>query len=443
MDRSPEPQARRQSGGAWLRAITLGLASLLAVPLIVDTQVLDICGCATIPGLQPFDSTNPATHPPGTTVNGTTVNIAVPPDGILRFSSLFARNHLTFQRNAANTPVTILVSGDVTFSSATGCCWNVSVTGDRATDASASAPGVGGLGGPGGFRGGDGAQMATNGFSIGGAGFGPGGGTGGTPASCPGGLAQFFGAPDLIPMLGGGGGGGGCSSTPSPSSCSAGGGGGGGGGLIIAANGTISVTGGYRLLADGGGGGFTSNGACAYAGAGGSGGAIRLLANRFITTSTAELFARGGNNPNNGVPSGAGRIRIESMDSSVLTAFSSTDPPAQRIVGPTPLANPVAPSVNITSVGGQAVPAVPQGSFGTIDVVIPVPGTTNIDLATTGVPGGTTVMVTAKPRLGPALSPVSVPLATCNSAGSCQATAVFNLAAGAYVIEARATFQTQ
>jgi hypothetical protein len=130
------------------------------------------------------------------------------------------------------------------------------------------------------------------------------------------------------------------------------------------------------------------------------------------------------------------------MDTSALTTFS-TDPPAQRIVGPTPLANPVAPSVSITSVGGNVVPAVPQGTFGTIDVVIPVPGATSIDLATSGIPGGTTVLVTVKPRLGAQPLSTSVPLSTCNAAGNCQATAVFNLVAGAYVVEARATFQTQ
>jgi hypothetical protein len=392
--------------------------------------------------LQPFDSRDPATHPPGTTVNSTTVNIAVPADGILRFSSFFARNHLTFLRNNANTPVTILVSGDVTFSSATGCCWTVTLSGDSGTNASPSFPGVGGLGGPGGFRGGDGAQLATNLATIGGAGFGPGGGTGGAPGSCPGGLATFFGAPDLIPMLGGGGGGGGCSSAATPSSCSAGGGGGGGGGITIAANGTISFTGGYRLFVDGGSGGATANAACAFGGAGGSGGAIRLLANHFVTSGTAELFARGGSNPNNGTPSGAGRIRLESMDASALTVFG-TDPPAQRVVGPSPLANPISPTVSITSVGGNPVPAVPQGTFGTIDVVVPVPGATSVDVATSGIPGGTTVQVTVKPRLGAQPVSESVPLTSCNSAGNCQASATFNLPAGAYVVEARATFQTQ
>ena len=83
--------------------LVLAMAGFLAVPLIVNTQGLDICGCGTIPGLLPFDSTNPATHPPGTVVNGTIVTLQTPPDGIFRFSSFFAQNHLNFTRNAANT----------------------------------------------------------------------------------------------------------------------------------------------------------------------------------------------------------------------------------------------------------------------------------------------------------------------------------------------------
>ena len=130
------------------------------------------------------------------------------------------------------------------------------------------------------------------------------------------------------------------------------------------------------------------------------------------------------------------------MDTSVLTTFS-TDPAAQRIVGPTPLSNPVFSTVSITSVAGNAVPAVPQGTFGNIDIVVPVPGATSIDVATSGIPGGTTVQVTVKPRLGAQPLSTTVPLSTCNAAGNCQATAVFNLVAGAYVVEARATFQTQ
>jgi hypothetical protein len=446
MDRSSETTSRNhRSHLARIRALTIAFASLLAAPLIVDTQGLDICGCATVPGLQPFDSRVQATYPPGTAIGGPFndwIIIPVPDDGIFKFSSFFVQNlHPVFKTNAANTPVTILVAGDVTVNSTNGCCYTFILTGSVGTNGNGSVAGVGALGGPGGFRGGDGAQQATSGFNIAGAGFGPGGGLGGAPPLCAGGTAQFFGSPDMIPMLGGGGGGGGCSTSSTPTSCAGGGGGGGGGALTIAANGTFSINN-FRLMADGGTGGSPGNGSCSSGGAGGSGGSIRLLANRFVTTSAAEAYARGGVNPHTGVPSGAGRIRLESMDTSAQTALA-TDPPAQRLVGPAPLASPISPTVSITSVGGAAVPAVPQGTFGSIDVVVPVPGATNIDLATTGIPGGTTVRVTVKARLGALPVSADVPLSTCNAAGNCQATAVFNLVAGAYVVEARATFQTQ
>jgi hypothetical protein len=76
-------------------------------------------------------------------------------------------------------------------------------------------------------------------------------------------------------------------------------------------------------------------------------------------------------------------------------------------------------------------------------VVLPAPGPTPVQVATSGVPGGTTVSVTVKPRIGgPAISQ-TVPLGNCSAAGACDALTTFNLAAGAYVVEARATFQLQ
>jgi hypothetical protein len=421
------------------RSAVITLALVLA-PWAVDTQVLDICGCASIPNLPAFDSRNAATHPPGTVVSGTTVTLQVPEDGIFRFSSFSARNHIRFLPNARNSPVTILVAGDVTLDSTTGCCWNFDVRGEGGSTGTTNAAGIGGLGGPGAFRGGDGASRLIYGMSIGGAGFGGGGGQGGEQATgCGGRGGQFFGALDLLPLVGGAGGGGGCSVSDT---CSAGGGGGGGGGaLVIAANGTITIND-YQLFADGSGGGGPDNGACASGGGGGSGGAIRLLANKLVQSGTANIFARAGGGAFQALAGSPGRIRLEAMDGSALNVFS-TDPPAQRIVGPTPLADPVSPTVTVTSVGGNPVPAVPQGVFGAIDVVVPVSGITPIDVATTGVPGGTTVQVTVKPRRGAHPTSETVPLSSCSGSGQCQATATFNLAAGSYVVEARATFQVQ
>jgi hypothetical protein len=418
-------------------------AFVLAAPSLARMQgSLDLCGCASFPGLQPFDSTVSSTFPPGTTDSGTTITFTLPPDGILRFSSFRVVNrYIGFTRNALNTPVTILVAGNVTLQSTVGCCYYFVLNGSRGSNGNGEVAGVGGLGSNGGFRGGDGAQLGISGTSIGGAGFGPGGGGGGSPGSCSGSGGTFLGVPELLPLLGGSGGGGGCSTAPSPTSCSGGGGSGGGGAILIAANGTLSLID-YQIRAEGGFGGSQGNGTCSANGGSGSGGAIRLIANQLVQGGSAELFARAGegNGSFGGTP---GRVRLESIDGSALTAFTGGSPGAIRIVGPTPIANPLSPSVIITSVGGNATPVVPIGLSGGIDIVLATPGATSIDLATSGVPSGTTVEVTVKPRVGAVPISQTVPLTGCTGAGDCQATALFNLAAGSYVVEARATFQAQ
>jgi hypothetical protein len=412
-------------------------ACLLLWAPAYEAQSLDLCGCATVPNLQPFDSTNPATFPPGTTDNGTTLTLQLPAGGVFTFSRMNVLNRsLTFSRNDTNSPVIILVAGDVNLSSTIGCCLSTSVSGSSGSGGSSTLAGVGGAGGPGGFRGGDGASLAINGAAIGGAGFGPAGGDAGTASPFTnGGGATFLGVPELTPLIGGSGGGGGSSTSAASTSCSGGGGGGGGGGLMSEANVTFTIQV-MQLFADGGSGAGQGNGNCASAGGGGSGGAIRLVANRFVQNGFVNLLARGGNSATDG------RIRLESVETSAQTLFNAW-PPAQRVVGPTPIANAITPTVVITSVGGSAVPLVPVGTFGAIDVVLSAPGPATIVLATTGVPGGTSVQVTVKPRIGGVATAQTVPLVNCTQAGACDASTTFNLTAGAYVVEARATFQIQ
>jgi hypothetical protein len=224
--------------------------------------------------------------------------------------------------------------------------------------------------------------------------------------------------------------------------CTGGGGGGGGGGLLIVVNGTFTIQN-YQLFADGGCGASVGNSACARGGAGGSGGAIRFGAQRFVNNGNGEIYARAGAGAFLSPGGSVGRIRLESIDTSAQTQFH-TEPAAIRITGPGPIVNPVAPSVRITGVAGNATPAVPQGWAGTIDVTLAAPGVASVDVSTSGVPSGTTVEVKVKPRIGATL-PVSalVPLSACDAQGNCTATTTFNLAAGAYAVEARATFQVQ
>lgn len=427
-------------------------ASLVAAALLIVSgkadviaqQVLDICGCANTPGLTAFNAADPTTYPPGTTgcsgpCNQGTIIFTIPPDGILRFSSFTAVGgfHFGFNRNSANTPVTILVAGNVNFTSIFGCCFTVNLNGGAGSSGTTGVAGVGGQGGPGGFRGGDGSALGINGFAIGGAGFGPGGGAPGTQTANSGG-GTYLGIPEMLPLVGGSGGGGG-GGFQSGVNCAGGGGGGGGGGLLIAANGTLTMTD-YQFFAEGGAGGSLIDSNCARGGGGGSSGSIRLVAARFDGGGNQQLLARASAGGFDGLNGTVGRIRLESLDTTAQTAFQP-QPPAIRITGPGPLSNPVSPTVAITQVNGNPVPADPQGHRGSIDIILPAPGVTGVDIATTGVPSGTTVQVTVKARMGAQAVAASIPLTNCDAQGNCTGSTTFNLIAGAYVIEARATFQ--
>jgi hypothetical protein len=429
-----------------LRA-TLVAAALLIVSGKADViaqQVLDICGCANTPGLTAFVAGDPSTYPPGTSgcagpCTSGTIIFTPPPDGIMRFSSFNATGgfNIGFNRNSANTPITLLVAGDVLLNSSFGCCFSMSVSGGAGTNGGTGIAGVGGLGGNGGFRGGDGSALGINGFDTGGPGFGPAGGIAGTPtANSTGGT--YLGIPEMLPLVGGSGGGGG-GGYQTGVSCTGGGGGGGGGGLLIAANGIISLIN-YQVFADGGGGGSVGSVSCARGGGGGAGGSIRMVARSFVGGGIPQLLARPGAGGFNGGPGTDGRIRLESLDTSAQTTLSAV-PPAIRITGPGPISNPVSPTVEITQVNGGAVPLEPQGHRGAIDIMLPAPGVTGVDVATTGVPSGTTVEVSVKPRMGGQAMVANIPLTACDAQGACTASTTFNLIAGAYVIEARATFQ--
>lgn len=266
----------------------------------------------------------------------TTLN--VPPNGIFNFTTINVASGVTlrFNRNALNTPVYLLATGDVTV---TG---TINVDGGTGT----SNPPVGGAGGPGGFDGG------MPGFiSIGpGAGYGPGAGKGGihstSGASIAGGGAYAgvsnsnstnngvaYGSPLLVPMLGGSGGGG---SAGSPGT----GGGGGGGALLIASNTRIAISG--SLNARGG--------AQVGSGGHGSGGAIRLLSP--VVSGTGSLNVTGGSWA---TTAGDGRIRIDTIDRRDLRLsfipLSAVNVGSFMAVFPNPT-----PRLDILNAAGTAIP---------------------------------------------------------------------------------------
>lgn len=402
---------------------------------------LDICGCLSNPtSLGALDTATRTGLPPGTVDSFRFLTIPLPDSGVLIFDSVNiapAPNEgccltVAFKRNAANTPVTILVKGNFTITGSNA----LTVSADNATSGSNGGAGIGGLGGPGGFRGGDGAYQLTNGASDGGAGLGPSGGAPGLAGDhSRGGDGTFFGLRELLPLVGGSAGGGGASFSSQPN-CAAGGGGGGGGAILIAANGTIRIDG--VIAADGGSHGDPSNGSCATQGGSGSGGAVRLVAGAI--TGGGSVVARGGFVDCCTRTGGPGTIRLESVNNTLPP--NNTDPPAFRASAPGALANPFAPTVVVSAVAGQPVPAPPQGGFGGVDVFVPAPGPTQIDLSTSGVPGGTTIQVSVKPRIGGPPTVVTAPLNNCDTAGTCLVSVAPTLASGTYVVEARATFQT-
>jgi hypothetical protein len=187
----------------------------------------------------------------------TTTTLTLPPNGVFNFTTVTIPAGVTvrFTRNAANTPVTVLATGDVTIAGTI----DVSGTAGLAWRSGTWVGTTGGAGGPGGFDGGHGANGVAS--TVGGAGLGPGGGNGAPPdmygyrasgsgaghltAGSAGGVngnvsgGVSYGTSTLVPLIGGSGGGGGGASFGG----TAGGGGGGGGALVIASSGTITLSG--------------------------------------------------------------------------------------------------------------------------------------------------------------------------------------------------------
>jgi hypothetical protein len=433
--------ARGTRGCSW-RHLLLGACVVLVYWLVLAAPCLaqtDICGCMGNPAsLGRFDTEDASTWPAGTTVSWDTITIPLPPDGIFIFDSFRVRMtpdmyywaRVKFGSNAANTPVTILVSGDVTIE---GGYFDVS--GESGQQKSSYSNGKGGLGGPGGFRGGDGAFQALYLTRDGAAGLGPLGGAGGTVDPYTNGAnGQFLGAAELRPLVGGSGGGGGASAGEG-TDCGGAGGGGGGGAILIAANGTIFLTSG-GIYANGGGWGYSWG--CGSWGGLGSGGAVRLVAHA-VSVTGGYVYAY-----SNAGDSSKGSIRIEAIDTSNIN-FQYFSPTPRVIPWVGPLTNPFVQYLNFTSINGQQVPATPQGAFGKTDVTLPVAGPTTFQLESKGVPGGTGIEVTAKPRLGgqAVAGNVTIDPYSCDSSGTCTSSLTLDLPAGAYTAEARATFTVQ
>ncbi|MFO0701191.1 MAG: hypothetical protein U0236_18380 [Nitrospira sp.] len=340
--------------------------------------------------------------------------VTLPADGILNYTTVNVPVGVTvtFLKNAANTPVTLLATGNVTVAGV------VHVNGSVAAPCSGGGQAPGGAGGPGGFDGGRGGAMGVV-NTEGSVGQGPGGGA----------LAGhgIYGAPGnfvaLLPLFGGSGATG---SNGNASACGLGGSGG-GGAIVIASSTQISVTGAIR--ANGG----PQPPVCAT-GLSGSGGALRLVA-PFITIPTpGTLEAKALDNGSSpGCVGGSGRIRLEAFTFGVVPtttpAASLSTTPGPVTAASTPALTSV-PTVKIASVAGVAAPTTPTGSYSTPDLTLAV-GTSNpvtVTLNATNTPVGSVFQVKAMPPSGAAVVVNSAP--STGTVAASTATATLTLPTG-------------
>lgn len=290
-----------------------------------------------------------------------------------------------YTRNAANTPVTILASGDVTINGGI----NLNVGDGLVAVVNGATARPGGLGGPGGFNGG-------NGGILGGASPSAGQGPGGTDFS-----NASYGAPatfvTLIPLFGGSGAGGTAGVNAQGTIYSGPSGGGGGGAVVIASSSKIVFASTGVIAANGG---AAAGGP--IAGSAGSGGAIRLVAPQISGSGTLQANVGSG-----GFGAGPGRIRLEAFS---LGFTGTASPASSQSVVPGPVnaaSNPALialPTLAIASVGGVASPPVPAGSYAAADVAVPQ-GTANpvpVVVTATNMPTSAAVRVRLMPQSGTA-----------------------------------------
>jgi hypothetical protein len=318
-----------------------------------------------------FDSGSTGARGPIDVPAGASETIQLPADGIIHATTvtLGADATLSFIRNELNTPVYLLATGDVTLNGTGSIASLITVKGSDTTDSD------GGVAGPGGFDGGKGGFEAT----PPGPGQGPGGGAGGqcnttvagagsaghrtVPSGGSTNHGAAYGSTSLVPIVGGSGGGGCFSGTTSR------GGAGGGGAIVIASNTKISFTG--VVNADGA---FSNGSASAH----GSGGAIRLVAP--IVRGSGVLRARGAEGVFSGPiqQNGEGRIRIDTLDHTELTA--TLNPSASATIGSAMYVFlPNAPRLDIVEAAGEPVGSAP------VQVTLPL-----------GAPAAQTVIVRAQ-----------------------------------------------
>lgn len=284
---------------------------------------------------EPFDSGSNGSYGPMNITTDTTLDM--PPDGIFHCTTInvAAGATLRFNRNALNTPVYLLATGDVLISGV------IDLSGG---DASGIYPG---RGGPGGFDGGYGGTLGMIGA---GDGQGPGAGSGSAvkavfsePTDSN---TNVYGNALLTPLIGGSGG----------SGAYVYGGGGGGGAVLIASNSRITVNSGIRSCGGGGADPVARNH--------GSGGGIRLVGP--VVTGSGQLATAS-------TYTGSGRSRIDCLDDYEWRNRLRFSGPVTRgsrmIVSP-----PNQPRLDIIEAAGQAIT---EGTTSSVQIELPAGSPTN------------------------------------------------------------------
>lgn len=406
--------------------------------------------------------------------------VALPPSGVLNYRSVNIPAGVTvsFKRNAANTPVVMLVQGTATIAGRIDVSGSDGAPTGSAAGGSVKAEGIPGRGGPGGFDGGRGAPpgsavagpLGSTLGPTGGTGLGPGGGGGGvtvywgdidgapsvvggggfystgvsgqcrikTYDSINGPRAEIivakggsaYGSDALVPLIGGSGGGGGGAGVMFHGA----GGGGGGGAILVAVSGRLDFTG--SIIANGAFGGKVNEipwsakldgNVC---GGGGSGGAIRLMATTLAGNGVVSV--EGGTppfeycGPIGGGSASTGRVRTEAEYTSRLV---------DGLPGPVFVTGDR--SLRFTSVADIPVPASPTGSN---DVTVPTatPNPVTITLTTSGVPVGSTVKVSVIPQYGQSILVDSPP--TTGSLDNATTSVSLDIPPGHSVLSAQISF---
>ena len=384
--------------------------------------------------------------------------LPMPANGIFNFTTVNipVGVTVTFQRNATNTPVVMLATGDVIIAGTIDVSGTVS-----ATNTWFGNDGQPGLGGPGGYDGGQGGLAF--GTRRGGNGLGPGGGLagginsvngnngngGGGAGHAAAGTAGVgnnlnngggaggaaYGSIFVQPLVGGSGGGGGGGTAFVRGT----GGGGGGGAILLASSGAIELRSTAQVLANGGNSGSATvavQGTSPGGGGAGSGGVIRLVAN--VMRGNGLLRAAGGSPGGGQQFSGGvgapGRIRIEADQMVYANGFSS---PAPSVDIPNALFITGNPSLRITSVAGMAAPAAPTGNM---DITLPANTANPITVAfeTSGVPVGSTINLVVNPSLAAAITAQSGP--TTGTTTSATASTSVTIPTGHNVFQATVTY---